>query len=88
MAYARRAKAAAAAGEDGCFGQGVARAAGTRCRGRGSRGPCGPRTLVGTVEAEARRSGRKGDSCCPEAACSFFVNVTREDVGFLYFSMI
>lgn len=77
-----------AAGEDGCFGWGVVRAAGTRCRGCGSRGPCKLRALVGTVEAEVRPSGRKRDSCYPAAACSFFVNVTREDVGFLYFSMI
>lgn len=77
-----------AAGEDGCLGQGVGRAAAQRCRGCGSRRPCGLRTLVGTGEAEARRSRRKGDSCRPAAACSFFVNVTKEDVGFLYFSMI
>lgn len=34
--------------------------------------------------------GRGGgeDSYCPETACSFLVNVTREDVGFLYFSVI
>lgn len=34
--------------------------------------------------------GERGgkDFCCPEAACSFLVNVTREDVGFLYFSVI
>lgn len=55
---------------------------------RGSRGPCRLRTLAGTVEAEALRSGRKGDACCPAAACSYFVNVTREDVVSLYFSMI
>lgn len=78
-------------------GGGVGGRGGGGCLGRGDsqggrdaalRGRCGLRTLVGTAEAAARRSGRKGDSCCPAAACSFFVNVTREDVGFLYFSMI
>lgn len=43
---------------------------------------------MGTVEAEPWRSGREGDACCSAAACSFFVNVTRKDVGFLYFSMM
>lgn len=76
-------------GRGGCGGGRLPGAGGSEGAGtRRRRGRCRLRTLVGTAEAEARRSGRKGDSCCPAASCSFFVNVTREDVGFLYFSMI
>lgn len=63
-------------------------------RGCGER--CTVRRCPGTELRHSRSvmevggGGERGgkDFCCPEAACSFLVNVTREDVGFLYFSVI